>query len=100
MGKARSLVGLDVHAAKIVAAVLDDVTRDEIRAPSVILQQLDRLGARFQGPEESRLLRFALTDSFNAGARAAATAAAATVTTVLSRSPKSAQRRNRAPRRR
>jgi hypothetical protein len=100
VAKARSLVGLDVHAAKIVAAVLDDVTRDEIRAPSVILQQLDRLGARFQGPDESRLLRFALTDSFNAGARAAATAAGATVTTVLSRSPKSAQRRNRAPRRR
>lgn len=65
----------------------DDVTRDEIRAISLILQQLDRLGARFHAPEESRLLRFALTDSFNAGARAAATAAGASVTTVLSDLP-------------
>jgi hypothetical protein len=64
-----------------------DVTNGEIRAISLILQQLDRLGAHFQGREESRLLRFALTDAFNAGARAAATVTGASVTTLLSDLP-------------
>lgn len=68
----------------------NDVSRDEIRAISLILQQLDRLGGLSEGPEEGRLLRFALTDAFNAGARVAALqvgGADAKVVTLQSDSP-------------
>jgi hypothetical protein len=63
------------------------VSSDELRAISLFLRQLDRLGAPFEGQEESRLLRFALTDACNAGARATATVTGASVTTLLSDLP-------------
>jgi hypothetical protein len=53
---------------------LCDISRGEIRAISGILERLEELGALSNDQELSRLLRFALTDAFNAGARIASAA--------------------------
>jgi hypothetical protein len=50
---------------------LCDISRSQIRAISGILERLEELGALSNDQELSRLLRFALTDAFNAGARIA-----------------------------
>jgi len=53
---------------------LGDIRREEVRAISTILRRLDVLGGLSGDMEQGRLLRFALTDAFSAGARAASAA--------------------------